>query len=378
MAKIYRQIGSLTEFLDKMGGSEILTLDDVSKFKNELSKNISKAKDIQNVKLMEQIDQMKENLAELAADLESQLKDRERLLNEEISGIEAKINHILVLENKKMIDKLQKKSKFKLEINTFVTASRFNIWHRLQNFLKNFFLIRQKKHLLCHFSELLMNPYSVLTRDISLMKSEIAYKEQKFDKLVADATQSEIERLKMVEMAIDENKMFYLGAIGEQKILDELKKLPDSYVVINDFKKSFSRPIYYENNDWICSVQIDHLVIGPTGLFIIETKNWSRNSINNANLFSPVKQILRANRALFSYLNQSVKYLNAFRNNGVLQKIAPTNILALLQYIPFRNVRHVKIVLPDILLRHIVSGTSIFHKEQVEELTNFLINSSDA
>jgi hypothetical protein len=41
---------------------------------------------------------------------------------------------------------------------------------------------------------------------------------------------------------------------------------------------------------------------GPTGLFILETKNWSKQSIKNEDLFSPVQQVKRAAFALFVYL----------------------------------------------------------------------------
>jgi hypothetical protein len=52
------------------------------------------------------------------------------------------------------------------------------------------------------------------------------------------------------------------GAAGEREILPHLKSLPDSYTVISDLDFAES----YGN--------IDHLVIGPTGVFAIDVKNW--------------------------------------------------------------------------------------------------------
>ncbi len=52
------------------------------------------------------------------------------------------------------------------------------------------------------------------------------------------------------------------GAAGEREIIPFLKKLPDTYTVICDLDFTDS----YGN--------IDHLVIGPTGVFSIDVKNW--------------------------------------------------------------------------------------------------------
>lgn len=56
-------------------------------------------------------------------------------------------------------------------------------------------------------------------------------------------------------------KSYFLGAVGEARVAAELRKLPDEYHVIHDF------PIGYVNF-------VDHVVMGPTGVFSIETKDW--------------------------------------------------------------------------------------------------------
>lgn len=50
------------------------------------------------------------------------------------------------------------------------------------------------------------------------------------------------------------------GAVGEALIGYILEGLPDDYVVINDLKMEFGN--------------LDHVVIGPTGVYAIDTKNW--------------------------------------------------------------------------------------------------------
>ena len=72
------------------------------------------------------------------------------------------------------------------------------------------------------------------------------------------------------------------GAIGENSTVNELQKLSDNYYLINDFSAKFNPPIYNKKDkDRIFSVQIDHLLICQSGVFLLETKNWSKKSIKS-------------------------------------------------------------------------------------------------
>jgi len=53
---------------------------------------------------------------------------------------------------------------------------------------------------------------------------------------------------------------FRQGAVGEALVGYILEGLPDDFVVLNDLKTEFGN--------------IDHCVVGPTGVFCIDTKNW--------------------------------------------------------------------------------------------------------
>lgn len=61
------------------------------------------------------------------------------------------------------------------------------------------------------------------------------------------------------------------GASGERDIIPALKHLPDTYTVVCDLAFADS----YGN--------IDHLVIGPTGVFAIDVKNWRGTVSNDGN-----------------------------------------------------------------------------------------------
>lgn len=54
---------------------------------------------------------------------------------------------------------------------------------------------------------------------------------------------------------------YFKGALGEEKVSGILEKLPDGYHVFNDFLA--------------CGNHIDHVVVGPAGVFAVETKCWS-------------------------------------------------------------------------------------------------------
>lgn len=54
---------------------------------------------------------------------------------------------------------------------------------------------------------------------------------------------------------------YFKGARGEAMVSDILQKLPDAYHVFNDFVA--------------CDDHIDHVVVGPAGVFALETKFWS-------------------------------------------------------------------------------------------------------
>lgn len=64
---------------------------------------------------------------------------------------------------------------------------------------------------------------------------------------------------------------YFKGARGEEKVAGLLEKLPDAYHVFNDFVA--------------CGCHVDHVVVGPAGVFSIETKTWSgRVTVENGGI----------------------------------------------------------------------------------------------
>lgn len=170
------------------------------------------------------------------------------------------------------------------------------------------------------------------------------------------------------------------GAIGEQKVENTLKKLSDDYILINDFCCTFNPPIYNKHkNDHIHSIQIDHLLISPAGIFLIETKNWSDNSINNPYLRSPVEQILRTNFALFILINNKSSGLNKnfARHSWGDRKVPIRNIIVFTNNKPIQEFQHVKIVTLVDLLPYVKNFNSHLFNSEIEIISDFLLKFSE-
>jgi hypothetical protein len=98
------------------------------------------------------------------------------------------------------------------------------------------------------------------------------------------------------------NQSFLIGADGEEFVISVLSDLPDEYHVVNDVNLHFHRAIHWkERHEYIKNCQIDHIVVGPTGIFLVETKNWKSSDIE---LKSDElrHQVRRASLALWYYL----------------------------------------------------------------------------
>ena len=81
---------------------------------------------------------------------------------------------------------------------------------------------------------------------------------------------------------------YFKGARGEERVAGILERLPDTYHVFNDFVAG--------------GVHVDHVVVGPAGVFAIETKYWRGNvTVEDGQILvdgqlpshSPLGQVLR-------------------------------------------------------------------------------------
>lgn len=81
----------------------------------------------------------------------------------------------------------------------------------------------------------------------------------------------------------------FIGAEAELAVIEHLSHLPNQYYILNDVHLQLHRYTKCFDNR-IISAQIDHLVIAPTGVFLIETKNWSQKFAQSGHYYNPYQQ----------------------------------------------------------------------------------------
>ena len=198
--------------------------------------------------------------------------------------------------------------------------------------------------------------------------------ENNYEKVYSKRCKKSYKEIDFTKEVIDGLYTLIAGAIGETSVVKELQKLPDNYYLINDFSVKFKRPIYNrKENDRIFSIQIDHLLISQSGVFLLETKNWSKQSINNLDLRSPVKQILRTGYALFVFLN-SKSNIRLARHHWGSKKIPIRNIIVMTNEKPKEEFKHVKILSLNKLNGYIKYFDEIFSETETENIFNYLNN----
>ena len=94
------------------------------------------------------------------------------------------------------------------------------------------------------------------------------------------------------------------GAEAELSVIDRLRTLPSSAVVFNDVRLKATRYIRF-NGVALASAQIDHVVLTPAGVFVIETKRWSQSFVESGNFHSPFDQVGRSNYLCYDLLRES-------------------------------------------------------------------------
>ena len=157
-------------------------------------------------------------------------------------------------------------------------------------------------------------PFKKDTKQIKKTEKEQLIREKNLEKSV----EKSVSHLHEAHDIIEDNKQFFVGAIGETAVIKELRKLPEIYYIINEAKLSFSKSIRWRKyEEYVKSCKIDHVVVGPTGIFLIETKNWSPQTLINAR-FTPHKQIDRAAYIFF------IQMMDRFKRKFPIYQIVAT------------------------------------------------------
>lgn len=260
MCKIYNKIGSLTTLKSHLGKSNIhdfKSLKEVIDFQN--SYTIHRQQIISHhVNLIEQEKNMLDiDLQQLVKTIETQKLQIEKKLTDEIDKLKQEVNNLTVLVSK-------------------------NYFQRLINNLRQRSYIKKIKKYEYNFDIEVKKTISELTVLYQSKNNRYQFITSQFDDAVRQSYQHPLSELERKKSTIDGLSSFIYGALGEQKVVKTLESLSDEYYLINDFAISFSTPIYYrQEEDYIKSIQIDHILVAPSGVFLIETKNWSKESLEN-------------------------------------------------------------------------------------------------
>ena len=353
MAKIYGQIDSLKQLLSILNSNGIYflkSLEDIKTFRQEYNNNYLKLVEEVKIEYELELSNAKIELETLQADYLTKIKNRERELIIERDNIQYAIK--------------------------LIPEGQIGIFCKIKNEFKRIRLEKRKRILTNQFEGELKKPYLSLEKTIRIADEKIKYLENNKDSIASKRISQKTMMIRSAKNILEEYNTLFIGAIGEQKAVDELAKLPDSYHIINNFKLNFNKPIFNrKTGETILSVQADHIVVGPTGVFLVETKNWSQESIKNENLYSPVDQIKRSSYALFIYLNNAVnkRVLSLARENWGNKKVSIRNIILMIRGKPNKEFQFVKLLNLSEICSYITYFNKMYDDEEVQNIVEYLM-----
>jgi hypothetical protein len=213
---------------------------------------------------------------------------------------------------------------------------------------------------------------SAIKRDLDLINTYTSDRAA----VVRTRSYNEIEQLIHTKEVVQDLNPLIAGAVGENLVVKEIKKLSDDYILINDFSRSFNHPIYNKKEkDRIYSIQIDHLLISKAGVFVLETKNWSKKSIQSLDLRSPIHQIRRTSFALFVLLNNSISKSGVYLklHHWGEKKIPIRNVIVMINNKPREEFKYVTIKTLLELNSYLAYFEPIFSDAEVESIAQSLL-----
>ena len=354
MAHIYRQIDStktLRAELDSRNISMFNSIREIEDFKrnyNSLKEDILIQAQINLQKEIAQksikLESLKEDLKEHVISLEDEIKSQIHILETKVSDLNER------LKNESFLTKV------------FIAIRRWQNDSKLNQLITN----RDQR---------ISRRTASRVQEVEGIQSELDQLIQNRFKIANDRSKNEFYELERTKKAIEELRTIIAGAKGEYAVEQELKKLPNNFYVINDYKLDFVRPIINkQTGEKIFSIQIDHLVVSPGGVFILETKNWSQKSIKSINLRSPIEQIQRSSYALFVFMNKNIS-INTHHWGS--KQISLKNILVMTGATTTHKFQYVKVKELKELNVYLKYFDAIYSDNETKWLANTLLDYCD-
>lgn len=347
------QIESLKKLKESLSRSGITRFNSIGEINRFLSDYESEKKQLPN---------------QIESALETEIQDMQStLISHQHSYDELKTN--IRNEIKQNIQKLEVKTKQASD------KSNRNIFYQVFYFLKIKSLSRRKSSLENNLENILKKKTSNAEYAVAKLKYKIDDYLENRKSIISERCKRSLDHLAYTKEVVDGHYTLVAGAIGESSVVKALQQLSDDCYLINDFSIKFDPPIYNKKeNDRIFSIQIDHLLVCQSGVFLLETKNWSKTSVENLDLRSPVKQVLRTNFALFVLLNSDSKRNNIKleRHHWGAKKIPIRNIIVMINEKPKEEFKHVKVLSLNELIGYIQYFDQTFNSEEVKGIFEYL------
>ncbi len=271
-------------------------------------------------------------------------------------------------------------NKLTQKLNRLVEDVETNFFRKLIRFVKHWNFKRQIKRRSRNFYSNVENSVRSLVESHQIKNKRYEFLDTHFSDAVHQSSRQLVAELDRKKSIVDELSSFIYGALGEQQVAKKLESLSDEYFLINDFEVFLSPAIYNsKEKDYIKSVQIDHVLIAPSGIFLIETKNWSEKSLENLSLRSPVAQIKRTSFVLFKLLNNKMSnaQLRLETHHFGDKKISIKSLIVFTNTKPKEEFQFVKILTLNQLLGYVGYFEPIFSSHETKRIADLLIRMND-
>jgi hypothetical protein len=310
---------------------------------------------------------------QLISNHEKLIEQEKNMLNSDLQQLDMTIE----IQKQQVVQRLTDEiDKLKQQLNISTYGVQTNLFQKITRTFKEWNYKRQIKHKEHNFDTEVIKSIKSLVENRQVKNNRYQFITSQFNFAVEESSKTALSEIERKKSVIDKLSSFIYGALGEQKVVKTLENLSDEYFLINDFAVSFSPAIYNrQENDYIKSIQIDHLLIAPSGIFLIETKNWSEKSLENLSLRSPVQQIKRTSFVLFKLLNNEMRnsHLRIDKHHWGDKKISIKNLIVLTNTKPKEEFQYVKILTLNELLGYIHYFKPTFSSIETQRIAEFLI-----
>ena len=321
MARIYGTIESLKSLKSELEDKGISRFSSVKEIKSFLSNYSSEKIKILN----DTSNELEKEYFETCISLEHKIQKKAEIITLATEKIDKQISY------------------FRTKIDLISSLKGDNIFKKTFSSIRLYFIKNQLNKYVKIKNNLISSSVKEISKSIEINKLFIKKYETEKQILIEKRAKPKIEKLEYTRKVLENSRNLISGAIGENLVVKEVRKLPDDFVLINDFSLSFTEPIFYKKlKERIYSIQIDHLLISKAGIFILETKNWSKSSVDSISLRSPIEQIERANFALYVYISENITIEG---HHWGEQHIPIRNLIVLINNKPKAEFKYVKIKL---------------------------------